>query len=121
MLRPPEEFLRILTFGSVEVHRAEQPFSVATRSFQKPGTWYGSGAPAAPFDVQDPHIRIVARYGEGEPRLSGWVPGSEHIAGEPAIVEAPVGRGSVVLFGFQPNYRGQTSATWPLLFNAMQR
>jgi hypothetical protein len=73
------------------------------------------------FDVQDPQIRIVARYGEGEPRLSGWVLGSEHIAGEPAIVEAQVGRGSVVLFGFQPNYRGQTIATWPLLFNAMQR
>jgi glutamine amidotransferase-like uncharacterized protein len=47
--------------------------------------------------------------------------GEEQVAGKPAIVEARVGRGSVVLFGFQPNYRGQTIATWPLLFNALSR
>jgi hypothetical protein len=36
-----------------------------------------------------------------------------------ALAEATIGQGSVVLFGFQPNYRAQTVATWPLLFNAM--
>ncbi len=71
------------------------------------------------FDVRDPSVRVVARYGEGDLRLSGWVLGADRIAGKPAIVEARVGRGSVVLFGFQPNYRGQSIATWPLLFNAM--
>ena len=45
--------------------------------------------------------------------------GPEHIAGKPALVSADVGEGSVVLFGFQPNYRGQTIATWPLLWAAL--
>jgi hypothetical protein len=79
--------------------------------------WYWPSSRA--FDVRAQDARVVARYGTGDPRLSGWVLGADRIAGRPAIVEAPVGRGSVVLFGFQPNYRGQTIATFPLLFNAM--
>ena len=44
----------------------------------------------------------------------------ESVLGErPAVVEASVGEGSVVLIGFQPNYRAQTVATWPMLFNAL--
>ena len=62
----------------------------------------------------------MARYGGGDPLVSGWALGIEHIAGKAAIVEASVGSGSAVLFGFPPNYRGQTIATWPLLFNALR-
>ncbi|CAN5705414.1 hypothetical protein BH23GEM6_BH23GEM6_11160 [soil metagenome] len=69
--------------------------------------------------VDDPRVMVAARYGEGDPRLSGWVLGEERIAGEAALLEARIGRGSVVLFGFQPNYRAQSIATWPLLFNAL--
>lgn len=79
--------------------------------------WFWDSSRA--FDVIDPSVEIVARYGEGDPRLSGWVLGEEHIAGKPALVKADIGRGSIVLFGFQPNYRAQTVVTWPLLFNAM--
>ncbi len=69
--------------------------------------------------MDDPRVTVVGRYGSGDPRLSGWVLGEERIAGQPALVEARIGRGSVVLFGFQPNYRAQSIATWPLLFNAL--
>jgi len=81
--------------------------------------WFGTGSIA--FDVSDPGIRVAARYGSGSPLLSGWVLGGQNVAGKPAILEADVGEGSVVLFGFQPNYRAQTVATWPLLFNALSR
>jgi hypothetical protein len=71
--------------------------------------------------VNDPRVRVLGRYGAGDPLLSGWVIGGEELAGQPALLEASLGNGSVVLFGFQPNYRGQSMATWPLLFNAMRK
>jgi hypothetical protein len=73
------------------------------------------------FEVNDPRVRVAARYGSGDPLLSGWAIGGQHLEGEPAILEADLGPGSVVLFGFQPNYRGQSMATWPLLFNAIRK
>ena len=81
--------------------------------------WYWRSSMA--YEVNDPRIRIAARYGQGDPLLSGWVLGGDHIAGEAAVLEAKIGEGSLVLFGFQPNYRAQTVATWPLLFNAMRK
>jgi Zinc carboxypeptidase len=79
--------------------------------------WYWRSSRA--FGVDHPEARIVARYARGNPLMSGWILGPEYLAGKPAIVEIPVGEGSVILFGFQPNYRAQTVATWPLLFNAL--
>ena len=76
--------------------------------------WYWRSSMA--FDVNDSRVRVAARYGSGDPLLSGWVLGGEHVAGRPAILEAEIGAGSLVLFGFQPNM-----ATWPLLFNAIRR
>jgi hypothetical protein len=78
--------------------------------------WYWRSSRA--FDLTDPSIRVLARYGES-PLMSGWVLGPEHVAGKPALVEADVGEGSVILFGFQPNYRGQSLATWPILYRAL--
>jgi hypothetical protein len=105
----PGSILRLEVDASHPVGRGSPEQSVA---------WYWPTSRA--FDVHDPQVRVVARYGEGEPRLSGWVLGSDRVAGQPAIVDARVGRGSIVLFGFQPNYRGQSIATWPLLFNALE-
>ncbi|HEY0170523.1 MAG TPA: M14 metallopeptidase family protein, partial [Pyrinomonadaceae bacterium] len=63
------------------------------------------------FEVTDPsRARVVARYAarEGELLRSGWLLGAEKIAGRAALVEATLGRGRVVLFGFRPQHRGQT-------------
>jgi hypothetical protein len=78
--------------------------------------WYGTGSRA--FDVTDPAVEVLARFGTN-PLLSGWALGQERVAGRPALLRVGVGRGDVVLFGFQPNYRGQSLATWPLLFRAL--
>ncbi len=98
---------------------APEPESAITGGMPaQTAAWYWESSRA--FETSRDGVRVVARYGMHDPLLSGWALGLEHIAGKPALVEVPVGRGSVVLFGFPPNYRGQTIATWPLLFNAMR-
>jgi len=66
-------------------------------------------------------IRVIARY-PSDPKqilLSGWALGAEKIAGKAALIEVKMGKGKIVLFGFRPQYRGQSLATFPLFFNAM--
>lgn len=69
------------------------------------------------------NVTVIARY-PSDPKqilLSGWALGAEKIAGKAALVEITMGKGKIVLFGFRPQYRGQSLATFPLLFNAISK
>jgi hypothetical protein len=111
---PPQDFF--IPGSILEVNlEADHPLNRGMDSTTPAWYWGSSRA----FDVMDPRAEVVARYGEGNPLLSGWLLGPEYVAGKPAVVKVNEGAGSVVLFGFPPNYRGQTVATWPLLFNAL--
>jgi hypothetical protein len=64
---------------------------------------------------------VVAEYARRDLLVGGFLQGAELLHGRPALVEVPVGEGRVVLFGFSPQRRAQTEATFKLLFNALLR
>jgi hypothetical protein len=65
-------------------------------------------------------VKIIAWYPKDkDPLLSGWLLGGDRIKGKAALVEVGMGKGRIILFGFRPQYRGQSLATYPLLFNAI--
>jgi hypothetical protein len=51
--------------------------------------------------------------------LSGWIAGADRLTRKAAAVAMTYGKGRIVLFGFHPQHRGQTHATFPMIFNAL--
>lgn len=92
----------------------------ATMTAPVPAVWF-EGSPA--FDITDPSsAKAVVRYpASGDPLLSGWLLGGAKLNGKAAEVDVTVGRGHVVLYGFRPQYRGQSMATEPLIWDAIRR
>ena len=63
--------------------------------------------------------RALARFPRSEILASGWLLGEKRIAGQAALLEIPMGKGRVILFGLRPQYRAQSYQTFKLFFNAL--
>jgi hypothetical protein len=76
-------------------------------------------SPAFEIVNADAAKAIVSYPADDSSLLSGWILGDKLLRGKAALVEAKLGQGRVILFGFRPQYRAQSLATLPLLFNAI--
>jgi hypothetical protein len=64
-------------------------------------------------------VRPVVWYDSATPLRSGWAWGQQYLDEAVAIVDAPVAKGRVVLFGPEVLWRAQPHGTFKLFFNAI--
>jgi hypothetical protein len=80
----------------------------------------GEGGKETLKAAPEPAVEVIASYAKKDLLMSGWALNEDkYIAGKAAVLRAYQNKGSVVLFGFRPQFRGQPRATYKLIFNAL--
>ncbi len=70
----------------------------------------------------DQRPRVILRFGDQRDLLvSGLLDGGADIAQRPVVVDSPLEKGHVVLFGNNPVYRGETIGSYFLVFNTIMQ
>jgi hypothetical protein len=64
-------------------------------------------------------VRPIAMFDNAAPLHSGWAWGQQYLNGGVLALDAPLGKGRVVLFGPEILQRAQPHGTFKLLFNAL--
>ena len=93
------------------------PFARGMRE-ETPAYFISSSA----FEIADnSRIRTIARYASKDALISGWMLGEKFLNNKTALAEVDHGKGKIILFAFRPQHRGQTWATFPFVFNGLER
>ena len=93
------------------------PLCVGMR--EQEAAWFQSG-PVFRFRRQfAAEVREVLRFPGRNVLASGWLLGEGHLANRAAVLDVPFGAGRVILFGIRPQYRGQSNATFKMVFNGL--
>ena len=104
--------------GSLLRVRWDPAHPLAAGMPEESAVFYARG-PVFEVEPGTPGVTVVGRYPQEDLLLSGYAQGEDQVAGRAALVEARLGRGRVVLFGFRPQHRAQTHETFKLLFNSL--
>lgn len=105
--------------GSLLWTHVEQP--------ERADTWGLPEAPAVMFEngpafatERGFHGTILATYPDNiNPLASGYLLGPQYLEGKAAALEVGYGKGRIYLFGFKPQWRGQSHGTYKFIFNAI--
>ncbi|MBP7777598.1 MAG: hypothetical protein KA371_10750 [Acidobacteria bacterium] len=71
------------------------------------------------FDDSRPRVVLSFSSNPDDLLLSGTLAGAQGLTGKAALVDAPLGKGHVVMFALRPFWRWQTQGTFSLGFNAI--
>jgi hypothetical protein len=63
--------------------------------------------------------RVIGTYPEKEILMSGYVDKGELVGNKAAMIWMKKGDGQFVFYGFNPQFRASTQASFKLLFNAL--
>ena len=83
----------------------------------RPARGRESGAARRP--VRDPRSILSFTRQVADLLISGGLRNGEELAGTPALVDATLGNGHIVMFSFNPMWRHETQGSFFLVFNAM--
>jgi hypothetical protein len=77
----------------------------------------GRGGAQVPPEMRP---RVILRFApENDLFVSGMLAGGRALANSPAVIDAPRGKGHVLMFANNPMWRSETQGSYFLLFNAM--
>jgi len=69
--------------------------------------------------TMDMDRRVVGFYPRDHLLVSGYIEGESALAWHPAMIWLKKGKGQLVLYGFNPQFRASTPGTYKLLFNGL--
>ena len=81
--------------------------------------WFESGPAYRVLRRAGTGVKQLLRYPQSSILASGWLLGENYLANRAAVVDVPLGKGHVILFGIRPQYRGQSNATFKMVFNSL--
>jgi hypothetical protein len=90
--------------------------------YDVPRRWLRMAYCTSCLDGPEDRSAVVLEWGDrdGRPMLvSGGLRGEDVLAGKPAILDFPVGRGRVIAFNFNPVHRDLNRSDYRLLWNAV--
>jgi hypothetical protein len=83
------------------------------------GGGFGGGGGSAMLDFLQPRVILRQSPTSRDMLLSGGLLGGENLENRPLLIDAPVGKGHVVMFAIRPFWRWQTQGTFILGFNTL--
>jgi hypothetical protein len=106
--------------GSLLAAAVETAHPLALGMERQAAVWSESSPAFEPApNAGNPPAIPVLQYLSDNPLLSGWLLGPRWIENRGVVMDAPVGKGHVILFGMRPQYRAQSYGTLKLVFNAL--
>lgn len=100
---------------------APMPAAASAGRVAPPPAFTGGSAFAGATGIDGTRPRVIMQFpaNANDMLLSGTLAGGEALQGRAQLVDAPIGKGHVVMFAIRPFWRWQTQGTYFLGFNAI--